>query len=145
MLILSLISLQTVLTTNGNGHTLVFGIVMVFMAEIVVDWVKHAFIAKFNRIDASVYEKYLKILSRDSSSSRAEPGATLDHTHQVSRRLGLVSLPLAAVILRMLSKFLYAGPIVWTSPIGAAIMIVTFACLLAIKVDSSSSYYLTSC
>ena len=116
---------------------------MVLIAEVLVDWTKHAFISKFNRIDASVYEKYLVILSRDLSSSRAESGATLDHTHQVSRRLGLVSLPLAAVIIRMLGKFLNAVPIVWTSPAGAAIMIVTFACLLAIKVDYF--YVLTSC
>ena len=45
-------------------------VVMVFASEIFVDWIKHAFITKFNDISPDVYRKYRAILSHDLATSR---------------------------------------------------------------------------
>ena len=40
----------------------------VLVSEMVVDWLKHAFITKFNHIRPSVYERYIDVLCRDLAS-----------------------------------------------------------------------------
>jgi hypothetical protein len=40
-------------------------------SEMLVDWLKHAFITKFNHIRPSVYERYTDVLCRDLSSGSA--------------------------------------------------------------------------
>lgn len=44
--------------------------VLVLISEMVVDWIKHAFITKFNDISPDVYRKYRAILSKDLVTSR---------------------------------------------------------------------------
>ena len=41
------------------------------ISEMLVDWLKHAFITKFNHIRPSVYERYIDVLCRDLSSMSA--------------------------------------------------------------------------
>lgn len=64
-----------------------------------VDWLKHAFITKFNHIRPSVYERYTDVLCRDlgacSSSMRMRKHQYVDQSPVVARRLGFASLPLA--------------------------------------------------
>lgn len=43
----------------------------VLVSEMLVDWLKHAFITKFNHIRPSVYERYTDVLCRDLSSGSA--------------------------------------------------------------------------
>lgn len=76
---------------------------VVFGFEVVADWLKHAFVAKFNRLDASVFDAYAARLARDVVTGRSQGGLALDHTHAVTRRLGFAVLPLACVSLRYLS------------------------------------------
>ena len=38
------------------------------ISEMLVDWLKHAFISKFNHIRPSVYERYTDVLCRDLST-----------------------------------------------------------------------------
>ena len=40
-------------------------------SETLVDWLKHAFITKFNHIRPSVYERYTDVLCRDLASGSA--------------------------------------------------------------------------
>jgi transmembrane anterior posterior transformation protein 1 len=106
---------------------------MVMLAEMLIDWLKHAFITKFNQIPPSVYSKFITILCRDLTGWKNQD-TILDHTHHVSRRLGLVSLPLACVVLRMVSKALYdRSPITLASPSGVLITLAVFLCLAAFK------------
>lgn len=69
-----------------------------------MDWLKHAFITKFNHIRPSVYERYIDVLCRDlgvcSASMRMRKHQYVDQSPVVARRLGFASLPLA--ILAML-------------------------------------------
>jgi len=76
----------------------------VLASELAVDWLKHAFITKFNHIRPSVYERYVDILCRDLSVSQrswiGHRGSVRKHSYVdqspvVARRLGFASLPLA--------------------------------------------------
>lgn len=39
------------------------------ISEMLVDWLKHAFITKFNHVRPSVYERYTDVLCRDLASA----------------------------------------------------------------------------
>ena len=92
--------------------------VLVLMSEMVVDWIKHAFITKFNDISPDVYRKYRAILSKDLVTSRhgnvrnkindkllsccylgmLSIQAKADHCDLVSRRMGFIPLPLGCLV-----------------------------------------------
>ncbi|KAI0000435.1 eukaryotic membrane protein family-domain-containing protein [Russula vinacea] len=75
-------------------------VLMVMLSETLVDWLKHAFITKFNHIRPSVYERYKDVLCRDlASGSRlgARKHGYVDQSPVVARRLGFSSLPLAVL------------------------------------------------
>src|SRR5258705_287652 len=46
-------------------------VLTVMVSEMLVDWLKHAFITKFNHIRPSVYERYIDVLCRDLASMSA--------------------------------------------------------------------------
>jgi hypothetical protein len=75
-------------------------VLTVMLSETLVDWLKHAFITKFNHIRPSVYERYKDVLCRDlASGSRlsARKHSYVDQSPVVARRLGFASLPLAVL------------------------------------------------
>ncbi|CAO3669288.1 unnamed protein product [Umbelopsis ramanniana] len=53
------------LPTTTTLDTLMTPVIMVILSELIVDWLKHAFITKFNQIRPSIYSKYIDILCRD--------------------------------------------------------------------------------
>ncbi|CAG7830376.1 unnamed protein product [Allacma fusca] len=87
--------------------------VMVLLAEICIDWLKHAFITRFNEIPAEVYREYTLSLAYDLAQTK-QRRAFSDHSDMVGRRLGFVPLPLAVVLARILRPSL-KGPIVATA------------------------------
>ena len=154
--------------------------VMVLGGEMVVDWIKHGFICKFNMISPRVYRQYAEIIQHDfvqahfahsvtahaassassnSLSSSNSTGSTSGSSsrnssaHSVSRRLGLSSLPLAVLVLRVVgSTFQHSrgsSPIlaVWWLPfeltvellLKVAVIVLLFALLTAIKLLISIS------
>ncbi|KAJ1435235.1 eukaryotic membrane protein family-domain-containing protein [Ochromonadaceae sp. CCMP2298] len=72
---------------------------MVFVGECFADWMKHAFINKFNMINATVYEDFAYVLRNDILSNQKDE-VILDHTYSVTRRLGLSQIPLGCVCIR---------------------------------------------
>ncbi|DAZ93612.1 TPA: hypothetical protein N0F65_003662 [Lagenidium giganteum] len=126
LLIIGLILLQS------SAGDIAYGTTMVMVAEMIIDWLKHAFITKFNQIPPTAYSKFITILCRDLTGWKNED-TILDHTHHVSRRLGLVSLPLACVVLCMVGKALIDAPISFISPSGIAMTGAFFMCLAAFK------------
>jgi hypothetical protein len=60
-------------SSNANENRSCSGqpVLTVMISEIVVDWLKHAFITKFNHIRPSVYERYTDVLCRDLASGSA--------------------------------------------------------------------------
>lgn len=87
---------------RGNNviWTISYPVLTVIASETLVDWLKHAFITKFNHIRPSVYERYTDVLCRDlASGSRlaARKHCYVDQSPLVARRLGFASIPLAVL------------------------------------------------
>ncbi|KAF8893387.1 eukaryotic membrane protein family-domain-containing protein [Infundibulicybe gibba] len=90
---------------RGNNvlWTISYPVLTVMVSEMLVDWLKHAFITKFNHIRPSVYERFTDVLCRDLASGSAvgRRGARkhsyVDQSPLVARRLGFASLPLAVL------------------------------------------------
>ncbi|KAJ4359709.1 uncharacterized protein N0V89_000265 [Didymosphaeria variabile] len=66
---------------------------LVLGSEMVVDWLKHAYITKFNQTKPEVYEKFLDVLAKDYYSD-----AFVDQN--LTRRLGLPVIPLSCLFVR---------------------------------------------
>ncbi|KAL1921773.1 uncharacterized protein VTP21DRAFT_10415 [Calcarisporiella thermophila] len=91
----------------GSLETLMTPIVMVVTSEILVDWLKHAFITKFNQIRPTVYEKFMDVLCRDlvvGSPGRIgdQKKTFVDQSPVVSRRIGFAPIPLACLVIRII-------------------------------------------
>jgi hypothetical protein len=78
---------------------------MVLFAELLVDWLKHAFITKFNEITAEVYKDFTITIAYDVVRSRDEK-AFSDYSDQVARRMGFIPIPLSILLIRVLSQSL---------------------------------------
>jgi hypothetical protein len=86
--------------------------VLMVLGECLSDCVKHAFMNKFNSINASVYEDFAYILRSDLLNYQCDT-IVLDHTYSVTRRLGLAQIPLAAVTLRYVLLAISRVSIAW--------------------------------
>ncbi|CAH2047257.1 unnamed protein product, partial [Iphiclides podalirius] len=75
--------------------------VLVLTFEVIIDWVKHAFITRFNEIPYGVYREYTVSLAYDVAQTR-QKYAFSDHSDLVARRMGFIPLPLGVVITRVL-------------------------------------------
>ncbi|EFO27131.2 hypothetical protein LOAG_01351 [Loa loa] len=76
---------------------------LVTIAEIIVDWLKHAFITKFNEIPAEVYQDFTITIAFDVVRSRGEK-AFSDYSDQVSRRMGFIPIPLTIMLIRVITQ-----------------------------------------
>ncbi|VDM96826.1 unnamed protein product, partial [Onchocerca ochengi] len=76
---------------------------LVIVAEIIVDWLKHAFITKFNEIPAEVYQDFTITIAFDVVRSRDEK-AFSDYSDQVSRRMGFAPIPLTIMLIRVVTQ-----------------------------------------
>ncbi|XP_026702735.1 transmembrane anterior posterior transformation protein 1 homolog isoform X1 [Athene cunicularia] len=104
---------------------------MVVASEIVVDIVKHAFITKFNDITADVYSEYRASLAFDLVSSR-QKNAYTDYSDSVSRRMGFIPLPLAVLLIRVVTSSIKVQGVL------AYVCVVLFYCgLMSLKVLNS--------
>jgi len=116
----------------------------VFVCEFLVDWVKHAFITKFNRIHFSCYGNFLEALCRDIApvgnhkhpyaTSQRLGGRPVDATQAVAQRIGLATLPLTCIVLRFafvnMPYDLRENP--FTVP-NVLFVLLTYGCLLTFK------------
>ncbi|KAF5351654.1 hypothetical protein D9756_007730 [Leucocoprinus leucothites] len=86
---------------RGNNvlWTISYPVITVMCSEMLVDWLKHAFITKFNHIRPSVYERYTDVLCRDLASGSAVGRRGARKSPLVARRLGFASLPLAVLVI----------------------------------------------
>lgn len=117
--------------------------VVVLGSEIFVDWVKHCFVIKFNRIKPRVYDNFLYVLSLDFMEvfTSHSKGYTL---HEVSdyviltKRIGLPIMSLSVCLLRMslrdLKVIYLPSTYSWLAVIASAILIaLTFVALLVTR------------
>lgn len=85
--------------------------VVVLGSEIFVDWIKHCFIIKFNRIRPKVYDNFLYVLSLDfieafSKSSQDTTHETSDYV-RITKRIGIPVMSLSVCLFRMVLSDLY--------------------------------------
>ncbi|XP_033756022.1 transmembrane anterior posterior transformation protein 1 homolog [Pecten maximus] len=106
-------------------------VVIVLCAELMVDWVKHAFILKFNEMPADIYHTYKLRLSEDMISNR-QSRAYIDYSDMVARRMGFTPLPLACLLVRICTKSFKV-----TGMTGALVVFCLFLCLVTFKVLNS--------
>lgn len=66
---------------------------LVLGSEMLVDWIKHAYITKFNNTKPAIYGRFLDVLAKDYYSQ-----AFVDQN--LTRRLGLPVIPLACLFIR---------------------------------------------
>ena len=94
---------------NSNEYSLVaiiFGpAIIVMITEVLVDWIKHSFVGKFNGLKPNVYHQFRHSLYRDLLGFKSHgkklirTGNNSSRTPVVSRRMGFVSLPLACLVI----------------------------------------------
>lgn len=71
---------------------------VLLFSEILIDWLKHAFITKFNNITLSYYDSTLLALAKDLAEKQT-PGAWKDRAPIVAtRRIGFEPIPLACLV-----------------------------------------------
>ncbi|KAI8868786.1 DUF747-domain-containing protein, partial [Ramicandelaber brevisporus] len=85
--------------------TLFTPILAVYGTEILVDWLKHAFITKFNLIRPEIYGRYIDILCRDLQQQQQQTAVmprlkfSVERSLSVARRIGFANLPIAVVFI----------------------------------------------
>eukprot|EP00736_Rhodelphis_marinus_P012538 Rmarinus@m.20725 len=113
-------------------------LVLVYLCEVLVDWIKHCFVTKFNHIEPTVYTRFSRILCSDVIDWRSSfRGSAIDTSHAVSHRLGFVSLPLACIVLRCVSHEIF--PVPWYR------LLIWWAALTAVRVFISINIMGHSC
>ncbi|KAF5270315.1 hypothetical protein FQR65_LT05503 [Abscondita terminalis] len=105
--------------------------VMVLIAEIFVDWIKHAFITRFNELQLDVYRDYTTSLAYDMAQTR-QKHAFSDHSDLVARRMGFIPLPLAVVMIRVLAQ-----SVAVTDVASVIIIALAYLCLISFRVLNS--------
>lgn len=128
---------------------LLFLQLMVVFAEILVDWLKHCFITKFNEINSEVYRGKIAVdsskcsdftitIAYDVVRSR-DATAFSDYSDQVSRRMGFIPIPLSIMLLRVICQtftfqcnfsIVICGKIIMAPSI---VLVLVWLCLLGVK------------
>lgn len=104
---------------------------LVLVAEIAVDWIKHAFITRFNELNLDVYRDYTISLAYDVAQTR-QKHAFSDHSDLVARRMGFIPLPLGVVMTRVLISSLK----IQSLP-SLLILILVYFCVFSFKILNS--------
>ncbi|XP_023328133.1 transmembrane anterior posterior transformation protein 1 homolog [Eurytemora carolleeae] len=104
---------------------------IVLGAEVLVDWIKHAFITRFNEVSADVYKDYTISLAYDLAQTKQKL-AFSDHSDIVSRRMGFIPLPLGVVMLRVIYTSVKS-----TNPGAVAVAVMAYICLFTFRVLGS--------
>ncbi|WPK26464.1 hypothetical protein PUMCH_003818 [Australozyma saopauloensis] len=116
--------------------------VVVLGSEIFVDWIKHCFINKFNRIRPKVYDNFLYVLSLDfievfNQNSEETSTETSDYV-KITKRIGIPTMSLSVCLFRMVLsdlKEIYL-PGTWTfwNVLASLLLIVmSFVALVVIR------------
>lgn len=102
---------------------------ILWVCEMLVDWIKHAFIVKFNDIPHHTYSDLAHILASDVLTAHKRL-PHLDEQHAITHRLGFSTLPRAALALRMLVPLLDVPN---KGVLTVLTVFLVFSCMLALK------------
>lgn len=107
--------------------------VMLLFAEVLVDWVKHAFITRFNELPSTVYRDYTVSLAYDMAQTRRET-AFSDPSDLVARRMGFIPLPLGVAMARVLCTTLTPSD---ARPANLILLLLAYLILVALRILNS--------
>jgi len=60
-----------------------------YLIECMIDWIKHAFITKFNKIPSAIYAKFMSILSVNIIDIN-KGHMLIDSSYNISKEIGFV-------------------------------------------------------
>ncbi|XP_019887678.1 protein TAPT1 homolog isoform X2 [Ooceraea biroi] len=106
--------------------------IMLLFAEVLVDWVKHAFITRFNELPSTVYRDYTVSLAYDMAQTRRET-AFSDPSDLVARRMGFIPLPLGVAMARVLCTTLTPS----ARPANLILFLLAYLILVALRILNS--------
>lgn len=119
---------------------------MVYICEMMIDIIKHSFIAKFNDIKPIVFSEFLEDLCKQTLNIQTENG---------KKNLTFVPLAPACVVIRVLSPVFAAhlpySPIPWRLFWIFLLSVITFVMLMSLKVmigmglRKHASWYVNRC
>lgn len=75
---------------------------VIIISEVFADWIKHAFITKFNVISCKIYLAFMDIISRDYSRMISNANEFKMHSEKMSTQIGFSPLPLVCMIFRIM-------------------------------------------
>ncbi|BFZ01089.1 hypothetical protein BsWGS_04128 [Bradybaena similaris] len=100
----------------------------VILVEVIVDWIKHAFITKFNELSANSYADFALGLAQDIASSQKKHAFT-NFSDQVCRRMGFTPMPLICLLFVVCNRcFTISGTLPWL------LVALFYLCLMSTKV-----------
>ncbi|ODV81818.1 DUF747-domain-containing protein [Suhomyces tanzawaensis NRRL Y-17324] len=108
--------------------------VIVIGSEIFVDWLKHSYIAKFNKIRPRIYRNFLYVLSLDYLTVLNFDNSTGSDYVVLTKRIGLPLLATIVCFLRMtLTDFKQLLIFPYSMAATTGIVLVTFATLVLVR------------
>ena len=106
--------------------------ILLMLAELLVDWVKHAFITRFNELRSTVYRDYTTSLAYDMAQTRQET-AFSDPSDLVARRMGFIPLPLGVAMGRVLCTTVTPS----ARPANIILLLLAYLILVALRILNS--------
>tara|TARA_R110002050_G_scaffold37865_9_gene93628 strand:+ start:793 stop:1380 length:588 start_codon:yes stop_codon:yes gene_type:complete len=94
---------------ESTVYTALQVVLLIQGSEVLVDWVKHAFISKFNHIPAFAYRQFTDILRYDMLKRFESATVSIENT--VPHRIGFLSLPIGCLWVRFLWQFFPSDPL----------------------------------
>ncbi|XP_012145845.1 protein TAPT1 homolog [Megachile rotundata] len=132
MMLLLAVNLQTMKEYAWKAERLTVLLpdcIMLLLAEVLVDWVKHAFITRFNELRSTVYRGYTISLAYDMAQTRQET-AFSDPSDLVARRMGFIPLPLGVAIGRVLCTTITPA----AKPANIILLLLAYLILIALRI-----------
>ncbi|PWA69807.1 Membrane protein,Tapt1/CMV receptor [Artemisia annua] len=121
---------QNILEAEGPWfENFLYNALVVYLCELMIDIIKHSFIAKFNEIKPIVYSEFLEDLCKQTLNMEPE---------NPKKNLTFVPLAPACVVIRVLSPVYAAhlpcGPILWRLLWILILTVMTFVMVTSLKV-----------
>ena len=120
-------ALQVVQTGKPLGD-LAYAIGMIAAMEVMVDWLKHAFVVKFNFIPPDIYAKFTTALCVDLAEPRGRRRGDSGHAMAIAARIGFVPIPLLCLLVKVLGTDVY-GMTNLRHPSGWALCVLAWLCM----------------
>ncbi|XP_054016110.1 protein TAPT1 homolog [Hylaeus anthracinus] len=143
MMLLLAVNLQTMKEYAWKAERLAVLLpdcIILLFAEMLVDWVKHAFITRFNELRSTVYTDYTISLAYDMAQTRQET-AFSDPSDLVARRMGFIPLPLGVAIGKVLCTTV-TPPV---KPANIILLLLAYLILVALRILNSVVILGTAC